>query len=73
VLLAIAVFGDGWHNNHHAFPRSAFHGLQWWQVDLHAYLLRVLGFFGLVWDIKRPSEDAIRQKSRSRADVAVAA
>jgi stearoyl-CoA desaturase (delta-9 desaturase) len=61
--MAIVVFGDGWHNNHHAFPSSAFHGLQWWEVDLHAYVIRALGFLHLAWDIRRPSEVALEQKS----------
>ncbi len=72
-FLAIAVFGDGWHNNHHAFPSSAFHGLSWWQIDLHGYFLRFLALFGLAWDIKRPSQSALKQKQRSNADVAVVA
>jgi stearoyl-CoA desaturase (delta-9 desaturase) len=72
-FLAIAVFGDGWHNNHHAFPSSAFHGLSWWQIDLHGYLLRVLALFGLAWDIKRPSGNALKQKQRSKADIVLAA
>jgi stearoyl-CoA desaturase (delta-9 desaturase) len=68
-FLAIAVFGDGWHNNHHAFPSSAFHGLSWWQIDLHGYFLRLLGLFGLAWDIKRPSSSALKQKQRAKADL----
>jgi len=61
--MAIAVFGEGWHNNHHAFPSSAFHGLKWWQVDFHAYVIRSLSLFGLAWNIKRPSQEALKQKS----------
>jgi stearoyl-CoA desaturase (delta-9 desaturase) len=68
-FLAIAVFGDGWHNNHHAFPSSAFHGLSWWQIDLHGYFLRLLGLFGLAWDIKRPSPGALKTKQRAKADL----
>jgi stearoyl-CoA desaturase (Delta-9 desaturase) len=33
-LVGLLAFGEGWHNNHHAFPRSAFHGLRWWQFDM---------------------------------------
>jgi stearoyl-CoA desaturase (Delta-9 desaturase) len=72
-LLALAVFGDGWHNNHHAFPRSAFHGIAWWEIDFHAYLLRALALFGLVWEIQRPSRSALKQKSKSEADAVQAA
>jgi stearoyl-CoA desaturase (Delta-9 desaturase) len=73
LFLAIAVFGDGWHNNHHAFPSSAFHGLDWWQIDLHGYVLRALAMVGLAWDVKRPSQGALQQKLRSKADVCVTA
>jgi stearoyl-CoA desaturase (delta-9 desaturase) len=61
-FMAIAVFGEGWHNNHHSFPSSAFHGLEWWQVDLHAYVIRLLALMHLAWDLKRPSEQALKQK-----------
>jgi stearoyl-CoA desaturase (Delta-9 desaturase) len=63
VWMALPAFGEGWHNNHHAFPSSAFHGLHWWQVDLHAYIIRGLAFLHLAWDVKSPSESALRQKS----------
>src|SRR5262249_30966486 len=52
--LAIPTFGDGWHNNHHAFPSSAFVGHTWWQVDLGALVIRGLEIFGLARDVKRP-------------------
>ena len=32
--VALISYGEGWHNNHHAFPRSARHGLYWWEVDV---------------------------------------
>jgi stearoyl-CoA desaturase (Delta-9 desaturase) len=53
--LAIPTIGGSWHNNHHAFPNSAITGLQWWQLDLGGCLIRVLEFFGLVWDVKNPT------------------
>lgn len=73
LMLAIAVFGDGWHNNHHAFPTSAYHGLEWYQVDLHGYVLSLLSLVRVVWDIKRPSRSALEQKLRSRSDLGAAA
>jgi stearoyl-CoA desaturase (delta-9 desaturase) len=66
-LMAIAVFGEGWHNNHHSFPSSAFHGLRWWQIDLHAYVIRSLAALHLAWDLKRPSEAALKQKLMAAA------
>ncbi len=53
--LAILTAGESWHNNHHAFPNSAYFGLSWWQVDLGAWLIRVLKPLGWVWDIKAPT------------------
>jgi stearoyl-CoA desaturase (Delta-9 desaturase) len=56
-LVGLLAFGEGWHNNHHAFPRSAFHGLRWWQFDLSAYIIRVLERVGLVTKVWRvPAE-----------------
>lgn len=47
------ALGEGWHNNHHAFPRSAFHGLKWWQFDFSAYLIRFMELVGLAWNVQR--------------------
>jgi stearoyl-CoA desaturase (delta-9 desaturase) len=52
-LVGLLAFGEGWHNNHHAFPRSAFHGLRWWQIDLSAYLIIGLERIGLAWNVYR--------------------
>ncbi|HEX2125291.1 MAG TPA: acyl-CoA desaturase [Thermoleophilaceae bacterium] len=51
--LAPLSFGESWHNNHHAFPTSAFHGLRRWEVDPSALVIRVLESAGLVWDVVR--------------------
>jgi len=40
------TFGEGWHNNHHAFPTSARHGLRWWQLDFAYLFIRELGLLG---------------------------
>jgi stearoyl-CoA desaturase (delta-9 desaturase) len=53
VWLALISFGEAWHNNHHAFPRSARFGLRWWQVDIGAALIRVLELVGLAWNVRR--------------------
>ena len=50
--VALFSFGEGWHNNHHAHPTSARHGLAWYEVDLSWMLLNVMQVFGLVSDIK---------------------
>jgi stearoyl-CoA desaturase (delta-9 desaturase) len=51
--LALPSFGESWHHNHHAFPRSARHGLRWWEVDVSALLIRGLERLGLAWNVTR--------------------
>ncbi len=50
--LALLTFGEGWHNNHHYYPRTVRQGFQWWEVDLTYAILKLLSVFGLVWDMK---------------------
>jgi stearoyl-CoA desaturase (Delta-9 desaturase) len=52
-VVGLLAFGEGWHNNHHAFPRSAFHGLRWWQFDLSGYIIWTLERLRLVHDVYR--------------------
>jgi stearoyl-CoA desaturase (Delta-9 desaturase) len=51
--LAPLSFGEAWHNNHHAFPTSAEHGMRRWQFDPSALIIRALEKLGLVWDVVR--------------------
>ena len=67
-IVALLVFGEGWHNNHHAFPASARHGLQRWQLDVSWWVIRGLEKTGLVWNVKVP--DAA-QRERRRVQAAV--
>ncbi|XP_022155832.1 palmitoyl-monogalactosyldiacylglycerol delta-7 desaturase, chloroplastic-like [Momordica charantia] len=60
-LVALLTFGEGWHNNHHAFEYSARHGLEWWQIDYGWYLIMLFQAIGLATDVKLPSE---KQKQR---------
>ena len=50
--VALLTFGEGWHNNHHAHPVSARHGLAWYEFDWTWVSLKVLKAVGLVWDVK---------------------
>ena len=50
--VAMLTFGEGWHNNHHAFPQSARHGLAWYELDLNWYGIWMLRALGLAWDVK---------------------
>ena len=54
-VFGILALGEGWHNNHHAFPTSARHGLRWWQFDLSYYVIRALALLGLAWNVKLPA------------------
>jgi sn-1 stearoyl-lipid 9-desaturase len=50
--VALLTFGEGWHNNHHAHPTSARHGLAWYELDVTWIQLRLLQALGLVWDVR---------------------
>lgn len=59
-LLGLLMLGEGWHNNHHAFPAAARSGLLWYEIDILYYLLRVLAWLGLVWDLREAPAAARR-------------
>jgi fatty-acid desaturase len=50
-LVAIIAYGEGWHNNHHAYPRMAKHGHKWWEFDITWQAIRLLRATGLAWDV----------------------
>ena len=54
--LSVLSFGEAWHNNHHAFPTSAAHGMRRWQLDPSAAVIRGLEAVGLAWDVVRVDE-----------------
>jgi len=54
-VVGLLALGEGWHNNHHAFPLSARHGLRWWQVDIAYYVIRALVVCRLAWKVRLPS------------------
>ncbi len=66
-LVGLLAFGEGWHNNHHAFPRSAFHGLHWWQFDVSGYIIWTLERVGLVKDVYRITPELLARRSARRA------
>ena len=65
--LALPSFGESWHNNHHAFPTSARHGLGRGQLDLSAMVIRGLERCGLAWDVVRVSPERQRRKRTKRS------
>ncbi len=61
-LIAVLVFGEGWHNNHHAFPSSARHGLARWQFDVSWWVIRGLERIRLVWNVRKPSAEQMARR-----------
>lgn len=52
LLWGALAMGEGWHNNHHAWPRSARFGVAWWEVDPGWWIVRGMRALGLAWDVK---------------------
>jgi len=61
-LVGILALGEGWHNNHHAFPTSARHGLRWWQIDMSYLIIRLLEMMGVASDIRKPSRERMEAR-----------
>jgi stearoyl-CoA desaturase (Delta-9 desaturase) len=61
-IFGIVGLGEGWHNNHHAFPTSARHGLRWWEFDASYWIIRGMELVGLARRIRVPSPAAIAAK-----------
>jgi stearoyl-CoA desaturase (delta-9 desaturase) len=57
--VALLTFGEGWHNNHHAFPRAARHGLKWYEIDTNWYVISVLKWLGLAKQINLVKKEQI--------------
>ncbi|HEY5188384.1 MAG TPA: fatty acid desaturase [Solirubrobacteraceae bacterium] len=65
--LALVSLGESWHHNHHAFPRSAHHGLRWYEVDPSGWIISVLERLGLAWNVVSITPE--RQRARTLADL----
>jgi stearoyl-CoA desaturase (delta-9 desaturase) len=63
-IIGVVSLGEGWHNNHHAFPTSARHGLHWWQVDVSYMVIWTMSKVGLAQSIRIPSKDRINAKRK---------
>jgi stearoyl-CoA desaturase (Delta-9 desaturase) len=51
LVLALITLGEGWHNNHHHFMGSTRQGFFWWEIDVTYYVLKMMSFVGLIWDL----------------------
>jgi len=65
--LAVLSLGESWHHNHHAFPRSAYHGLRWWEVDPSGLIIAGMQRVGLAWNVVRITPE--RQRARTLAGI----
>lgn len=66
-LVAAVTWGEGWHNNHHAHPRSAKHGLAWYEFDINWIEIRILEKLGLVSNVYAYSDRQVRDEPQSEA------
>jgi stearoyl-CoA desaturase (delta-9 desaturase) len=62
LLVAIITLGEGWHNNHHYYQSSANQGFFWWEIDVSYYMIKLMGLFGLVWDIRKPTRKKLEAR-----------
>jgi stearoyl-CoA desaturase (delta-9 desaturase) len=59
--VALLAWGEGWHNNHHAFPFSARHGLRWFEVDLTWWTIKLLAWMKIARDVKLPTPQMLQR------------
>jgi stearoyl-CoA desaturase (delta-9 desaturase) len=55
-VIALVTLGEGWHNNHHHYQSAACQGFFWWEIDPTYYVLKLLSWVGIVWDVRRPPD-----------------
>ena len=67
--LAVLSLGESWHHNHHAFPRSAYHGLRWWEIDPSGLIIAGMARLGLAWNVVRITPE--RQRARTLAELSL--
>ena len=71
LLVGVLALGEGWHNNHHAFPSSARHGLRWWQLDVSYWIIRGLELCRLAWKVRLPTAHELHLRSEAPAAATV--
>ena len=67
-LMSLVSFGEGWHNNHHAFPSSAMHGLEWWQIDITGMVIRGMRKVRMVRNVRVPTPKQLALKAATNGD-----
>jgi stearoyl-CoA desaturase (delta-9 desaturase) len=67
--LALFSLGESWHHNHHAFPRSAYHGLRWWELDPSGVIISGMQRVGLAWNVVRIAPERQQARTLARASL----
>jgi stearoyl-CoA desaturase (Delta-9 desaturase) len=63
-VIGLLALGEGWHNNHHAFPSMAYHGMRPWEIDVSGWLIRLLVRLRLAWNVKMPPAQAVERRRK---------
>jgi stearoyl-CoA desaturase (delta-9 desaturase) len=66
VIVALLTFGEGWHNNHHAHPVSARHGVAWYEVDITWLTIRLLAALGIAKNVKEATTEGMPAPASAR-------
>jgi stearoyl-CoA desaturase (delta-9 desaturase) len=70
VFTALLTLGEGWHNNHHHYQSSCRNGFYWWEIDVTYYVLKMLSWVGLVWDIRAVPAHVLEEgRRRDRGEI----
>jgi stearoyl-CoA desaturase (delta-9 desaturase) len=67
VILALITLGEGWHNNHHYYESSTRQGFFWWEIDITYYLIKMMSWVGLVWDIQEVPKHIKHSRNKKEA------
>ncbi len=71
MVTALLTLGEGWHNNHHHYQSSCRNGFYWWEIDVTYYVLKMLSWVGLVWDLRAVPEHVLEEgRRRDRGEIA---
>ncbi len=65
-ILGVLALGDGWHNNHHAFPACAAHGRRWFEIDFTYLFILILERCGLAWNVQHAAPVRSSRSQRYR-------
>ncbi|MBL6763399.1 MAG: acyl-CoA desaturase [Verrucomicrobiae bacterium] len=61
-LLALITLGEGWHNNHHYYQFSTRQGFKWWEIDITFYMLKMLSWCGIIWNLRGVPENVMKER-----------